>query len=444
MATRPGHVAPARLADAGAAGVRAAAAAAHGDGDDDDAAVDGSGRPRLTWDELVEYRCVDGCVRKRWGKVRVTTRAASSLVPPPLSLSHLAASLADVWDGGPITAPAPAKKRARLDPAAAAAAASASAAPPTRKRKSPSPPAHLPTGDAFLLTRVRAVLATADTARTSVRHVRARVVAEGAGAPVPSKRDVRKAVDAVLSDRQSGGGRAGVGVLLGGGGSGGGGTRVAGFRPSMVPLPVGLAASDVDAYVHAATGDGALLTADDELTMPFTGDARDDAIQGTLALADALQREHGATPAAAMAGARAAVAASSAGLSAAWIASFRKGRGTLASWAAQFKPPGVEGGRAGAPPAGTATPTPRRRVVAVPAAAIAVAKRYVPRGTAAFRGTGGQGAVASAAADADASMLEAAFTGLQPAAATVLDRAAGAGVRPGVVCAAAAALKDGG
>ena len=53
MAThRPGHVSPSRLADAGAAGVREAGARA-GTGDDSES---GGGPPRLTWDELLQYR----------------------------------------------------------------------------------------------------------------------------------------------------------------------------------------------------------------------------------------------------------------------------------------------------------------------------------------------------------------------------------------------------
>lgn len=312
-----------------------------------------------------------------------------------------------------------------------------------RRRKSRSPPACLPTGDAFLLARVRAVLATADSGRTSVRHVRARVVAEGPGAPVPSKQAVREAVDAVLSERQGGDG-VGVQVLLGGSGCGGGAVA-RGVVATPTRLPAGVSGSDVDAHTQASTGHSMLLSTADELAMPFTDDPRDGTIAAALAVADALTQA-GASLAAAADGARAAVAASSAALSAVWIDSFRSGRGTMASWAARFRPPGVGGGGGGdgASDACCAAPTPRRRVMRVSAAPgrATVPRRYMPRRTAAFSGVGEPPpATAAATILDDETTIASAVAGLDAAAATVLDRAVGAGVRPGVVCVAAAKLR---
>lgn len=334
-------------------------------------------------------------------------------------------------------------KRPRLNPAAAAAIASVGAVLPhaPRRRKSRSPPSSLPTGDAFLLARVRAVLTTADSARTSVRHVRARVVAEGPGAPVPSKQAVRRAVDTVLSERQ-GGDRAGVQALLGGSGGGGVGAHAPVAAPTVV-LPVGLSAAEADAYTQAITGDGVLLSAADELAMPFADDPRVDTIAAALAVADALAAG-GTSPAAAADGARAAVAVSSAALSAVWIDSFRKGRGNMASWAARFRPPGVDGAGGGGD-GGGAAPTPRRQVMRVPAAPgrAAVPRMYMPRRTAAFSGVSKPPPAAATTILDDETTIASAVNGLDATAATVLDRAVGAGVRPGVVCAAAAKLRRG-
>lgn len=82
------------------------------------------------------------------------------------------------------------------------------------------------------------------------------------------------------------------------------------------------------------------------------------------------------------------------------------------------------------------------RVPAAPGRA-AVPRMYMPRRTAAFSGVSKPPPAAATTILDDETTIASAVNGLDATAATVLDRAVGAGVRPGVVCAAAAKLRRG-
>jgi hypothetical protein len=363
-------------------------------------------------------------------------------------------SLADAW-GDP--SPPSSAKRVRLDPTIAAALAArdvAAAVPdwPRARSRSRSPPlaSSLLPADALARDRVRAVLATADVTGTTVAAVRRRVAVEGGGSARVPGRVVRAVVDEVMGGeggkggaRVLQGGKGGARVLQGGGGTGG---RGGGAGP---PLPAGLDADDVPAYLlaseHAATP---ILTAADELTLPYAPDPRDAVVAASLRVVEAMAAASPAVPrASAIDGARVAHIAAVGGLRAAWVASHKKGRGTMATWAGLFRPPpgpGQDGGEREAVESGgdAVHPVPRRRVVAVPSkGGGGGGHTYAPRATRAFAAAAAGGLPPPAPQDDEEALLASCLDGLPPDAATVLDRAARAGVRPGVVLAAAARLK---
>ena len=358
--------------------------------------------------------------------------------PPFLVFSNLAVALAGAWgDGDGGGADRQKQRRRTADQARQAAVERAAVgAAPKRGKKRRLAAAPDPTPDQLTADRVRAVLATADVDRTTLRDVVSRVALEGGGQGGDLPRAVvQAAVDDVLAG--GGGGGDGAGALLGGW------PAAAAATTAARAVPAGLAGDALAPYLDLRDDNPAAwtLTVDDELSLPATDTCGDISLQAALAVAAAL-RARGAPAAAAQAGARAAHATACGLLNEAWTASRRQGRGAVEVWGGLFRPPKflpetMGGGGGGDSGDAAVEPRPVKGGVDVPTKA-SPAKReaWAPRASAAF------GAVAPSrtpAAESPPSVLDP--ISADGGAGAVFDWAARSGVRAGVVLAAAARLR---
>lgn len=358
--------------------------------------------------------------------------------PPPSPRSNLAVALASAWggEGDDGAANRQHRRRRTADQARLAAVErAAAAAAPAPKRAKERHPTAAPDVEPERLAadRVKAVLATADVDRTTLRDVIARVALEGGARPAPPRRVVQATVDDVLAGGGGEGDAAGAGALLGGWAR----TATA-AAAAAAAVPAGLAGDALAAYLdlRATNPPEWTVTIEDELALPLHAARGDASLQAALDVAAALRRA-GASPAGAQAAARAVHATAIGVLNEAWMASRRKGQGAASVWGGLFRPPcflpdAADGG--GGVLGDTVEPRPVKGGVDVPAAT-ASKGNWAPRASAAF------GALAPRAPAPPPSPAPAADD--DGGAAAVFDWAARSGVRGGVVRAAAARLRGG-